>query len=84
MTRGQFEASRGPRGSLLVGDPEEVAEKILFEHQLFRNDRFLLQMSVGSMSHAGIMRSIELFGTKVAEIVRAELGSSPAGRGATA
>jgi probable LLM family oxidoreductase len=84
MTRGQFEASRGLRGALLVGDPQAVAEKILFEHRLFGNDRFLLQMSVGSMPHANIMRSIELFGTTVAEIVRSELGSSrPAVQGAT-
>ena len=73
MTRAQFDASRGPRGALLVGDPQEVAAKILFEHEIFRNDRFLMQMSVGSMPHAQIMRSIELFGTTVAEIVRKRL-----------
>jgi probable LLM family oxidoreductase len=72
-TRAQFEAARSPRGALLVGDAEEVAEKILFEHEIFRNDRFLLQMSVGPMPHATLMRAIELYGTKVAPAVRAEV-----------
>jgi probable LLM family oxidoreductase len=73
-TRAQFEASRSPRGALLVGDVQEVTEKILFEHELFHNDRFLLQMSVGPMPHAKLMRAIELYGTKVAPAVRAALG----------
>jgi alkanesulfonate monooxygenase SsuD/methylene tetrahydromethanopterin reductase-like flavin-dependent oxidoreductase (luciferase family) len=73
MTRQQFEAGRSPRGHLLVGSPEEVAEKILTEHELFDNDRFLLQISVGPMDHSKVMRAIELFGTEVAPIVRREV-----------
>jgi len=80
ITRQQFEAGRSPQGHLLVGSPEEVAEKILFEHDVFGNDRFLMQMSVGPMSHDKVLRSIELFGTQVAPLVREEL----ARRGATA
>ena len=84
QTRAQFEAQRGPRGALLVGDPEEVAEKILFEHELFGNDRFLLQLSVGPMPHAQLMHAIELYGTRVAPIVRAEVvrrgGATPGAR----
>jgi probable LLM family oxidoreductase len=69
-TRGQFDAGRGPRGALLVGSPQEVIDKILFEHELFGNERFLLQLTVGSMPHAKVMRAIELFGTVVAPAVR--------------
>ena len=72
-TRRGFDAERSPRGALLVGDPEEVAAKILFEHELFAHDRFLMQMTVGTMPHAEVLRSIELFGTKVAPVVRAEV-----------
>lgn len=71
-TRRQFEAERAPRGALLVGSPQEVIDKIMFEYELFRHDRFLMQMSVGTMPHAQIMRSIELFGTRVAPVVRRE------------
>ena len=73
ITRPQFEAGRSPQGHLLVGNPEEVAEKIVAEHAIFGNDRFMLQMSVGPMDHAKVMRSIELFGTEVAPMVRREL-----------
>jgi len=69
-TRRQFDASRSPRGALLVGDPQEVIDKILREHELFANDRFLLQFTVGSIPHDKVMRSIELLGMKVAPAVR--------------
>ena len=53
-----------------------MIDKILFEHELFGHERFLAQMSVGPMPHAKIMRSIELFGTLVAPVVRRETARS--------
>jgi probable LLM family oxidoreductase len=76
MTRDQFDVLRSPRGALVVGSPEEVAEKILFQHSFFGHQRFLAQMSVGTMPHAQVMRSIELFGTEVAPLVRRELAKA--------
>jgi probable LLM family oxidoreductase len=73
IDRRQFDALRSPDGALLVGSPDEVAEKILAQHELFRHDRFLAQMSVGTIPHASALRSIELFGTEVAPRVRAEV-----------
>ena len=78
MGRRQFEAGRSPRGALLVGSPEEVAEKILYEHELFGNERFMAQISVGALPHDRVMRAIELFGTEVAPAVRKELAPRPA------
>lgn len=78
-TRARYEAERAPRGALLVGDPQEVIDKILFEHQLFAMDRFLLQFSVGTMPHARMMRCIELYGTVVAPAVRKALAVAPGG-----
>jgi probable LLM family oxidoreductase len=74
-TRQRFDAERSRRGALLVGSPQEVIDKILFQHELFSHQRFLLQMSVGTMPHAKIMRSIELFGTEVAPVVRREVAA---------
>jgi alkanesulfonate monooxygenase SsuD/methylene tetrahydromethanopterin reductase-like flavin-dependent oxidoreductase (luciferase family) len=71
--RAEYEALRSPRGALAVGSPEQVAEKILFEHELFANQRYVAQMSVGAVAHADVMHSIELFGTQVAPVVRVEL-----------
>ncbi len=73
-TRASFDADRSPRGSLLVGDPDEVAEKMLREHELFGYDRYLIQLTVGTLPHADVMRAIELLGTKVAPVVRREVG----------
>ena len=72
-SREQFESERGPRGANLVGTPDEVAAKILYEHELFGLDRFLIQMSVGTLPHDEVLHAIELFGTKVAPIVRREI-----------
>ena len=69
-TRAQFEALRSPRGALLVGSPQEVIDKMLLEHELFGNDRFLCQLTVGSMPHDRVMHAIELLGTVVAPAVR--------------
>jgi alkanesulfonate monooxygenase SsuD/methylene tetrahydromethanopterin reductase-like flavin-dependent oxidoreductase (luciferase family) len=68
-TRSRFDAERSPRGALLVGDPQQVIDKIL-EHELFGNTRFLLQLSVGTMPHAKMLKAIELLGTVVAPAVR--------------
>jgi probable LLM family oxidoreductase len=73
MTRRDFDAQTGPRGAFVVGDPRTVAEKILFEHELFGNSRFTLQLTVGSIPHRHVLRAIELFGTEVAPIVRREV-----------
>ena len=72
-SRAQFDAERGPLGANLIGTPEEVTAKILYEHELFGLRRFLIQMSVGTLPHETVLRSIELFGTKVAPLVRAEI-----------
>jgi probable LLM family oxidoreductase len=73
ITREQYDAGRSPRGHLLVGTPAEVTEKLLRHHELFAPSRYLLQLSVGPMPHAGMLRAIELLGTEVAPAVRAEL-----------
>jgi probable LLM family oxidoreductase len=71
--RPEYEALRSPRGALAVGSPDQVAEKLLFEHELFGHQRYVGQMSVGAVAHRDVMRSIELFGTRVAPVVRAEI-----------
>jgi probable LLM family oxidoreductase len=78
MTRGQFEALRSPTGSLLLGNPQDVIDKMLYEHELFKYDRFLMHLSVGTMPHDKVMRAIELLGTKVAPTVRKALEDTSA------
>jgi probable LLM family oxidoreductase len=75
MSRQDFEASRTPRGANFVGSPQEVIEKILYQYEIFRHQRFLLQISVGTLPHRSVMRAIELYGTQVAPVVRRETSS---------
>ncbi len=72
-TRAHFDRECRPTGALLLGSPQQVIEKILYEHELFGMDRFLLQLSVGTMPHAQMLRAIELYGTVVAPAVRKAL-----------
>ncbi len=74
MNRAHYESLRGPGGSLLVGSPQEVIDKILWEHELFGNTRFLLHISVGTLPHKQVLHAIELLGSVVAPAVREAVG----------
>lgn len=74
LSRQQFDYSRSPKGALMVGSVQQVIDKILYEHELFGNTRFMAQASVGHVPHKMTMKSIELFGTKVAPVIRREVG----------
>lgn len=80
LSRAQFDQARTVRGANFIGSPDEIIEKILFQYDIFRHQRLLLMFGVGTMPHAAIMRSIELFGTKVAPVVRAEINARAQGR----
>jgi probable LLM family oxidoreductase len=84
--KAEYEALRSPRGAVAAGSPEQVAEKILFEHELFGHQRYIGQMSVGAVEHRDVLRSMELFGAEVAPVVRAEVArreaAAPAGQAA--
>jgi len=71
MTPEQFQALRAPRGSLALGSPQEVTEKLQFVAETLGADRILLHLSVGTMPHAKVMRAIELLGGEVAPALRA-------------
>ena len=75
LSRTQFDYMTSPKGALLVGSPQQVIDKILYEYELFGHTRFLAQMSMGDMPHAKILRSIELYGDVVAPAVRKALKS---------
>jgi probable LLM family oxidoreductase len=66
MTRGRFEAQLGPRGALLVGNPEEVAEKIIrHSESLGGISRLTFQMDTAELPHEKLMQAIELIGGRV-------------------
>jgi probable LLM family oxidoreductase len=73
LTREQFDYMRSPKGALLVGSPQEIIDKIMYEHELFHHTRFLAQTSVGLIPHQKVLKSMELFATKVAPVIRSQL-----------
>ena len=75
MDRNSFEYLRKD-GPLVVGDVQYVIDKILGQHQLFNNTRFIAQLVTGHTPHKDILKAIEIYGTKVAPIIRKELRSN--------
>ena len=71
VTRAAYDALLGPTGALLVGSPENVADKILrFSEALGGVSRFTFQMDVGALPQAKLLRSIELIGEKVRPVFK--------------
>lgn len=74
VTRAGFDAQRGPQGALLIGDPDEVVEKIVRHSEALGGiSRITFQMNPGSLSQEKLMRAIELIGTRVVPALREEL-----------
>ena len=72
MSKTQFEYLRND-GPLVVGNVQQVVDKILAQHELFQNTRFLAQLVTGFTPHLEVLKTIELYGTKVAPAVRKAL-----------
>src|SRR5437867_7325618 len=74
MSRAHYDAQRGPTGALLIGEPDEVVEKIIrHSDALGGMSRITFQMNASSLPHAKLMRAIELLGTHVAPALRQEV-----------
>ena len=73
-TRRQFDAESELNGALFLGGPQQIIDKLLYQHGIFGHQRCLIQLTVGPTPHAAVMRAIELLGTEVAPVVRREVG----------
>lgn len=74
-TRAQFDGGATPEGAYYMGSPQEVIDKILMQHEWFKHDRFGLQLSVGTLPHAKVMKAIELYGMVVKPAIDKALGA---------
>ena len=74
FSRDQYEFGRGKDGAYLFGDANEAIDKILQMNEMFGLNRFSAHMDVGGPSHAMLMKSIEIYGTKIAPKVQEALG----------
>jgi len=79
-TRAQFDALRGPKGALLIGDVDTVAKKILYVSEALGGvTRITFQMGVSAVPQPKMLRAIELLGTGVAPAVNQQLTAAVAG-----
>jgi len=70
-TRAGFDAQRGPHGALLIGNADEVAEKIIRHSEALGGiSRITFQMNAASLPHAKLMKAIEMIGSRVAPALR--------------
>lgn len=70
LSKEHYLQSVGPDGAMFVGSPEHVADKLIKMIENLGLDRFMLHLPIGSMPHEEVLKSIELYGTKVAPIVK--------------
>ena len=76
-TRAQFDATRGPKGALIIGDAETVARKVLYVNEALGGiSRITFQMGVSTVAHEKMMRAIEILGTQVKPMVSKELAAT--------
>jgi probable LLM family oxidoreductase len=74
ITRADYEERAAPHGAIFVGSPQQIVDKILYEHELFGHQRFLAQIDIGGLPFTEVARVIELFAAKVAPVIRAAVG----------
>jgi probable LLM family oxidoreductase len=70
ISQGDYEQLASPEGALFVGSPQQIVDKIMYEHRLFGHQRFIAQIDIGGLPYAKVAEVIELFATEVAPAVR--------------
>jgi alkanesulfonate monooxygenase SsuD/methylene tetrahydromethanopterin reductase-like flavin-dependent oxidoreductase (luciferase family) len=70
ISRSDYEQLASPQGALFVGSPQQIVDKILYEHRLFGHQRFMAQIDIGGLPYGKVANVIELFATQVAPAVR--------------
>jgi probable LLM family oxidoreductase len=70
ISRADFDERASQHGPIFVGSPQQIIDKIMYERELFRHQRFLAQIDIGGLPFASVARVIELFATKVAPVIR--------------
>lgn len=72
LSRSEYERAAGLQGAYFVGSPQQIIEKILYQHELFGHSRFQAQIDVGGLPFSKVAQTIEMLATEVAPVVRRE------------
>ncbi|ETT62576.1 hypothetical protein C173_25791 [Paenibacillus sp. FSL R7-277] len=79
ISRSEFGRFTSPDNTLAVGSPQQIIEKILYQHELFGHNRFMTQLDIGGLPYAKVAAAIELLATEVAPVVRREVAKKQRG-----
>ena len=72
LSRREYEQSASLEGAYFVGSPQQIIDKLLYQHELFGHQRFMAQIDIGGLPYTKVAQTIELLATEVAPIVRRE------------
>ncbi len=70
VPRALYEERSGAQGPVMVGSPQQIVDKLMYERELFGQDRFLAQIDIGGLPFLKVARSLELLATKVLPALR--------------
>ena len=73
VSRSDFEQNVSADNTMAVGSPQQIIEKILYQHELFGHSRFMTQLDIGGIPFSKVAKAIELLATEVAPVVRREI-----------
>jgi alkanesulfonate monooxygenase SsuD/methylene tetrahydromethanopterin reductase-like flavin-dependent oxidoreductase (luciferase family) len=76
ISRRDYDLLAGPRGALFVGSPQQITDKILYEHEMFGHQRFMAQTDIGGLPFAKISNVIELLASEVLPVVQRAIGKT--------
>jgi alkanesulfonate monooxygenase SsuD/methylene tetrahydromethanopterin reductase-like flavin-dependent oxidoreductase (luciferase family) len=77
LSRGDHERAASLEGAYFFGSPQQIIDKLLYQHELFGHQRFLAQIDIGGLPYNKVAQTIELLATEVAPVVRREIAKQP-------
>jgi probable LLM family oxidoreductase len=77
LSRSQYEQLTSLEGAYFVGSPQQIIDKLLYQHELFGHHRFMAQIDIGGLPYRKVAQTIELLANEVAPIVRRETARQP-------
>ena len=77
LSRSEYEWAASLEGAYFVGSPQQIIDKLLYQHEMFGHQRFMAQIDIGGLPYNKVAQTIELLATRVAPVVRRETARPP-------
>jgi alkanesulfonate monooxygenase SsuD/methylene tetrahydromethanopterin reductase-like flavin-dependent oxidoreductase (luciferase family) len=77
LSRSEYERAASLEGAYFVGSPQQIIDKLLYQHEMFGHQRFMAQIDIGGLPYHKVAQTIELLATEVAPVVRRATARQP-------